>query len=62
VQRFGGQPIYGWEFFDQHEKELAKWGDRLSLDWRSGTDGLSRSITVFQESFGPKDAILDLCV
>lgn len=62
VQRFGGQPIYGWEFFDQPENKLAKWGNRLSLDWRGGSDGLSRSITVFQESFGPEQAILDLCV
>jgi hypothetical protein len=62
VQSFGGQPIYGWEFFDVHDKELAKWGERLSLDWRSGTDGLSRSISVFQESGAGPPKHLDLCV
>jgi hypothetical protein len=62
VQSFGGQPIYGWEFFDLHEKELARWGDRLSLDWRSGGDGLSRSITVFQTSGRGPSRHLDVCV
>jgi hypothetical protein len=62
VQSFNGQPIYGWEFFDRHEKELAKWGDRLSLDWRAGDDGQSRSISVFQESGGGPERHLDLCV
>jgi hypothetical protein len=62
VQRFGGQPIYGWEFFDVHDKELARWGKRLSLDWRSGSDGLARSITVFQESAQHAVQHLDLCI
>lgn len=59
VQDFGGLPIYGWEFFDLHEREPPKWASRLSLDWQSGTDGLSHSISVFQE--GPARH-LDLCV
>jgi hypothetical protein len=62
VRSFGGQPIYGWEFFDTHDKELSRWGDRLSLDWRSGSDGLSRSIAVFQASGAGPDRHLDLCV
>jgi hypothetical protein len=62
VQSFEGQPIYGWEFFDVHEKELARWGKRLSLDWRSGSDGLSRSICVFQESGKGPSRHLDLCI
>ena len=62
VQSFGGQPIYGWKFFDIHDKELAQWGNRLSLDWRSGPDGLSRSIAVFQESGAEPARHLDLCV
>jgi hypothetical protein len=62
VQSFGGQPIYGWEFFDIHEKELPRWGNRLSLDWQSGSDGLSRSITVFQSSGAGPARHLDLCV
>jgi hypothetical protein len=59
VQSFGGLPIYGWEFIDVHARELDKWGDRLSLDWTSGHNGRSHSITVFQE---PGNRILDLCV
>jgi len=59
IQSFGGLSLYGWEFIGVHAKELAKWGDRLSLNWTSGDDGLSHSITVFQD---PGDRILDLCV
>lgn len=59
VQSFGALPVYGWEFIDVHAKELAKWGDRLSLDWGSGEDGRSHSITVFQD---PGNRILELCV
>jgi len=62
VQSFGSQPVYGWEFFDIHDKELSRWGDRLSLDWRSGSDGLSRSISLFQSSGAGPDRHLDLCV
>jgi hypothetical protein len=49
VLGFGGLPIYGWEFFDVHEAQLAYWGNRFSLDWRSGENGVSHSIRVFQE-------------
>jgi hypothetical protein len=59
VQSFGALSISGWEFIDVHAKELERWGDRLSLDWASGEDGRSHSITVFQD---PGDRILDLCV
>jgi hypothetical protein len=59
VQSFGGQPIYGWEFFDVHEEALRQWGSRLSLNWRSGEEGVSHSICLFQD---PGDRILDLCV
>lgn len=59
VQSFGGLPIYGWEYIDLHEKRLEQWGDRLSLDWRSGNDGVSHSIALFQDS---GDRILDLCI
>jgi len=52
--------IYGWEFFDQHEKEMAGWGARLSVNWRSGSDGLSHSLFLFQEG-GPQRH-LDLCI
>ena len=55
VQSFRGQPIYGWEFFDVHDDELLRWRGRVSLDWRSGSDGIARSMSVTQESqIGPK--------
>ncbi len=60
VRSFGGQPIYGFEFFDVHDRELAIWGDRLSLDWRNGGGSGAHSLTLFQE--GDLDRHLDLCL
>src|SRR5262249_42546147 len=62
VESFGGQPIYGWEFFDLHKNGLGQWTDRLSLDWRSGNNGLSRSISLFQASATAPERHLDFCV
>ena len=59
VQSFGGLRIYASEYFDIHEKSLSSWGERLSLDWRSGADGLAHSITLFQAGI---DRTLDVCV
>ena len=59
VQSFDGLPVYGWEFFDAHEKAITKLGDRLSLDWRSGEDGISHSIYLFQD---PGNRTLDIWV
>src|SRR5690606_38158918 len=60
VQSFGGLPIYGWDFIDTAEQEMAQWGDRLSLDWRSpGSVGLRHSLALFQDG---RDRHLDLCV
>lgn len=59
VQRFGGLPVYGWEFFDVHEKDFVTWRDRLSMDWKQGEGGMSHSLSLFQE--GP-EAHLDLCI
>lgn len=59
VQSFGGQPIYGWSFFDVHEKTLAQMAGAVSLDWRSGDESMCHSISVFQEGEGRQ---LDLCV
>lgn len=59
VKGFGGLPIYGWEFFDVHEKDFVRWSDRLSFDYSSGPEGLEHSILLFQE--GP-DRHLDLCL
>jgi hypothetical protein len=49
VEQFKGGSIYGWEFIDVDEsKDFRKWLDRLSLDFRSGEDGLSHTIDLFQ--------------
>ena len=47
VEKFK-EAIYGWEFFDQ-EEDFEEWKERLSLDYRSGEDGNSQSITLSQE-------------
>jgi hypothetical protein len=57
VQSFGGLPIDGWEFFDIHDRTLATWGHTLSLDWNSGDDGRSHSITLSQQT-GDRDVDL----
>ncbi|MEQ1633051.1 MAG: hypothetical protein ABL997_11810 [Planctomycetota bacterium] len=59
VRSFGGQPVYGFSFFDQHDAEMAKWGDRLSLDRRDEARTGSHSVTLFQEGI---DRHLDLCI
>ena len=50
VQSFDGLPIYGWKFIDVQNEYDRDWTKHLSLDWSSGTDGLSHSITVFQDA------------
>jgi hypothetical protein len=59
VQSFGGLPVYGWEFFDVHEKDFPKWNDRLSIDCRSGEDGQEHTISLFQEG---DERHLDICL
>lgn len=59
VTSFGELPIYGWEFFDVAIEKEKNWIDRLSVDWSSGDNGHSHSISVFQEA---GDRILDLRV
>ncbi|MEH2181838.1 hypothetical protein [Nostoc sp.] len=59
VQNFRGQPIYGWEFFDIHQKDFSRWADRLSVDCLWEPEGLSHSITLFQEG---NDKHLDICL
>jgi len=51
VQSFGGGPIYGWEFIDLPDK-FDQWSDRLSMDMRSGADGLLHTLDLFQEGNG----------
>lgn len=56
VRSFGGQPIYGWQFFD---REPPTWTDRLSCDWRAAVGSAAHSLELFQEGV---DRHLDLCV
>ena len=60
VQSFGGLPVYGWEFFDTGEKELAQWGDRLSLDWKVDESvHCPHSLALFQDGMTRH---LDVCL
>lgn len=59
VQGFGGGAIYGWEFFDVHEAQLAEWGARLSLDHVDPRGATTHSLCVFQEGV---ERQLDLCI
>lgn len=59
VQSFNGQRIYGWKFFDIDAPNLPKWIRWLSLDWRSGDNGTSHTISLFQEE---GDRHLDVCL
>ena len=62
VQSFGGQPIFGWEFFDIADKKRIGWHDKTSLDVRLGdATGEEHSISLFQD--GEDDVRhLDLCL
>ena len=59
VRGFGGEFVYGWEFFDIHDTELRGWGKRLSLDWTGDDNGRNHSISLFQED---GERHLDLCI
>ena len=59
VRGLGSLPIYGWEFIDVHKKYFPAWSNRLSLDWRSGADGVAHTLFLFQEGSGRH---LDLCI
>jgi len=60
VERFGGSPIYGWEFFDSPDKSWNHWKDRLSLDvsFEYGSD--RHVVDLFQESAVGGDRHLDV--
>ena len=60
VQSFSGSPVYGWQFFDVHEKTLDTIADRISLNWQSGENADGHSIMLFQEE--GDDRFLELCV
>jgi hypothetical protein len=59
VQDFGGQPIYGSEFFDIHQKYFSRWADRLSVNCLWEPESVSHSITLFQEG---NNKHLDICL
>ncbi len=50
VAWFGGQPIYGWDFFDLDDEHWARWRDRISIDTRWASPEAPHSLDVFQES------------
>jgi hypothetical protein len=59
-ERIGNLPIYGYRFFDVPDKEgrlrlkkswFLREAGRFSFDWRSGEDGLSHTLDLFQEGW-----------
>ena len=58
VQSFGGCAIYGWEFIDRDD-DIARWADRLSLDWCAPEVPVSHSVLLFQEG---RNRHLDLAI
>ena len=49
VQRFGGLPIYGWDFINCGDKDFDRWKNRLSFDYSTGDGlGLTNTIDLFQ--------------
>lgn len=60
VQSFETRDVSGRRFFDAHEDALERWGDRVSLDWRSGDDGLAHSLTLVLH--GAEDRTFEICV
>ncbi len=61
VQSFGGQPIYGWEFINNHDQAFDHWKDVLSLDFMPPNGSLENRLMLFQES-ATSDRHLDLWV
>lgn len=67
VESFRGQAIYGWEFIDPPNLDMARLQNPLSLDYRTGeVVGSTHVIHLFQDSKGRQLDILmwfdDLCV
>jgi len=59
VRDFGGQPIYGWEFFDPPSIHMTAGSGHLSLDFRAQGTSLNHTLHLFQEDRPQK---LDVCV
>jgi hypothetical protein len=49
LRGFGGQPVYGWEFFDIEKPSWVRWADRLCLDARWAPGPATHDLTLFQE-------------
>lgn len=60
LKRFGGQPVYGWEFVDRDDTYFPAWRSRLSFDEVLSPGAGRHVLSVFQE--GPGDAPLHLDV
>ncbi len=57
VQSFQALSIYGREFFDCEVSSVARWQNRLSLNFENGTDGRYHTLNLFQDG---GNRILDL--
>jgi len=49
VQSFGGQPIYGWEFLNNHDQAFGHWQNELSLKLMPPNGSLDNRLMLFQE-------------
>ena len=54
---FQDQPLYGWEFFDPPDSNMG-WLGRLSVDFRTGTAGMTHTLHLFLEDAEQR---FDLC-
>lgn len=49
IQSFDGQPIYGWDFINVHDRAFDQWKNHLSLDIVPPNGSLENRIMLFQE-------------
>lgn len=62
VTSFEDGAIYGWEFIDVPDDKVSDWQSRLSLNWNTGEDGITHTITLFQEGVTEPSRHLDFRV
>jgi hypothetical protein len=55
-----GGAVYGTEFFDVDPAKFAKRVPSPPVDWRSGSDGVAHSLTLFQDESPYRE--LDVCI
>ena len=60
VGRFGGLPIYGWEFIDPPEAGWASWRDRSSLNEILADQAAQGHVLEVFQSGGDPDRHLDI--